>query len=92
MNVFRSALASWYGPGLYGGHLACGGTLTAGTVGVAHKSLPCGTRVVLRKGSRVVTARVVDRGPYVGAREFDLTAATKDRLGFDGAGTVLVAH
>jgi hypothetical protein len=92
LNVFRPALASWYGPGLYGNHLACGGTLSAGTVGVAHKYLPCGTKLVLRHGSHTVQARVIDRGPYVGAREFDLTAATKYRLGFGSTGTVWVAH
>jgi rare lipoprotein A len=92
LNVFRPALASWYGPGLYGNHLGCGGTLTPGTIGVAHKTLPCGTSLVLRKGSRIVRARVIDRGPYVGAREFDLTAATKAALGFGSTGTVLVAH
>src|SRR4051794_36925114 len=48
LNVFRHAYASWYGPGLYGGHLACGGTLTPGTLGVANKSLPCGAKVTLR--------------------------------------------
>ena len=92
LSFFRPALASWYGPGLYGNKLGCGGTLTPGTVGVAHKSLPCGTRLVLRKGDRFVRARVIDRGPYVGAREFDLTQATKQRLGFGSTGTVLVAH
>ena len=92
LNAFRPALASWYGPGLYGNALGCGGRLSPGTIGVAHKSLPCGTRVVLRSGSRVVRARVIDRGPYVGAREFDLTAATKYRLGFGSVGRVWVAH
>ena len=92
LNVFRPTVASWYGPGLYGNSLGCGGRLNPGTVGVAHKSLPCGTTVVLRKGSRVVRARVIDRGPYVGGREFDLTAATKYRLGFGSVGTVWVAH
>jgi hypothetical protein len=92
LNVFRAALASWYGPGLYGNTLGCGGTLTPGTVGVAHKTLPCGTDLVLRNGDRVVRAEVIDRGPYVGMREFDLTAATKQRLGFGSTGTVLVAH
>jgi len=91
LNVFRIANASWYGPGLYGGHLGCGGTLDAGDLGVAHKSLPCGTKVTLRHHGRVVRVRVIDRGPYSGAREFDLTAATKDRLGFSGVGTILVA-
>src|SRR5688572_7005498 len=50
LNVFRPALASWYGPGLYGNKLGCGGRLGTGTIGVAHKSLPCGTNIVLRKG------------------------------------------
>jgi rare lipoprotein A len=50
------------------------------------------TRVTLRKGKRIVRTRVIDRGPYVGAREFDLTQATKQRLGFGSTGTVLVAH
>ena len=92
LNVFRPALASWYGPGLFGNKLGCGGTLSAGTIGVAHKSLPCGTNIVLRKGKRIVRTEVIDRGPYVGAREFDLTQATKRRLGFGSTGTVLVAH
>ncbi len=89
VNVYRRALASWYGPGLYGGQLACGGRLSPGTLGVAHKSLPCGTKVTLRHRGRTVRVAVVDRGPYVGAREFDLTSATRARLGFSGTGSVL---
>ncbi len=89
VNVFRRALASWYGPGLYGGSLACGGTLSPGTLGVAHKALPCGTKVTFHHRGRTVRVPVVDRGPFVGAREYDLTAATKARLRFAGTGTVL---
>lgn len=74
------AVASWYGPGLYGNHLACGGTLEPGTWGVANKSLPCGSRVRLCF-SRCVTAPVIDRGPYVGGRTFDLTAPVHQALG-----------
>ena len=91
-HIYRRALASWYGPGLYGGHLACGGTLTPGTLGVANKSLPCGTKVTLHYRGRTVRVPVVDRGPYVGAREFDLTAATKAKLGFGSTGTVLTTR
>jgi rare lipoprotein A len=91
-RIYRRALASWYGPGLYGGHLACGGTLTPGTLGVANKSLPCGTKVTLHYRGRTVRVPVVDRGPYVGAREFDLTAATKAKLGFGSTGTVLTTR
>jgi len=92
LNVYRHAQVSWYGPGLYGGHLGCGGTLTPGTVGVANKTLPCGTKVTLRHHGRTVRVPVVDRGPYSGGREFDLTAATKDRLGFSGVGSIPVTR
>jgi rare lipoprotein A len=88
LSVYRHAYASWYGPGLYGNRLACGGTLTPGTLGVAHKTLPCGAKVTFRHDGRTVRVPVVDRGPYVGGREYDLTSATKSRLGFEGHGTV----
>ena len=89
LNVYRHALASWYGPGLYGNRLGCGGRLDPSELGVAHKSLPCGTRVTLRHNGRVVRVPVIDRGPYVGAREYDLTAATAQRLQFTGHGSIL---
>lgn len=92
LNVYRYAQASWYGPGLYGNHLGCGGTLTPGTLGVANKSLPCGSKVTLRHGSHTVRVRVIDRGPYVGNREFDLTAATAQKLHFSGTGAILTTR
>ena len=85
LNVFRLAGASWYGGG---GGLACGGELTSSTMGVANKTLPCGTLVTLRYGDRSVRVPVVDRGPYVAGREFDLTEATKRALGFGDTGEV----
>lgn len=89
VTVFRTVTASWYGPGFYGGPLACGGTLQPGELGVANKTLPCGTPVTLSYHGRTVTVPVVDRGPYVAGREYDLTGATKDRLGFvDGTDTL----
>ena len=68
--------ATWYGPGLYGNEMACGGTLTRNTFGVAHKTLPCGKRVTIAHGGRIVIARVVDRGPFVKGVEYDLTEKT----------------
>ena len=85
LNVFRLAEASWYGGG---GTMACGGSLTSSTLGVANKTLPCGTLVTLRYGSRSIRVPVVDRGPYVAGREFDLTEATKEALGFGSTGAV----
>jgi hypothetical protein len=92
LDVYRYTHASWYGPGLYGFKLGCGGRLHPGTLGVAHKSLPCGTRVSLRHGGRTIRVRVIDRGPYVGGREYDLTAATARRIGFSGHGSLLVTR
>ena len=67
---------------------ACGQTFTSGAIGVAHKTLPCGTKLK-RHGSRTVNVKVIDRGPYAGDREFDLTEATRNKLDFGNTGTVL---
>lgn len=64
---------SWYGYGLYGRRTACGQTLTTSLRGVAHRSLPCGTKVTFRHNGRILTVPVVDRGPYVDDRTWDLT-------------------
>jgi rare lipoprotein A len=85
LNVYRLAGASWYGGG---GGLACGGQLTSSTVGVANKTLPCGTIVTLHYAGNTVRVPVIDRGPFVAGREFDLTEATKRALGFGDTGQV----
>jgi rare lipoprotein A len=92
LNVFRSTNASWYGPGLYGNRTGCGGTLRAGRLGVAHKSLRCGAMVTLKHGRRSVRVPVIDRGPYAGGREYDLTAATAQRLRFRDHGELLTTR
>jgi rare lipoprotein A len=85
LNVYREVGASWYGGG---GTTACGGTLTSATLGVANKTLPCGTMVTLRYAGHSISVPVIDRGPYVEGREYDLTEATKYALGFGGTGEV----
>jgi rare lipoprotein A (peptidoglycan hydrolase) len=74
---------SWYGPGFYGKRTACGYAMTEGLVGVAHRTLPCGTRITFRNpaNGRTVTAPVVDRGPYVSGRQWDLTGGLCVQLG-----------
>jgi len=72
---------SWYGPGFYGNGTACGQTLTKTLMGVAHRSLPCGTLVTFRYKGRTVTVPVVDRGPYVAGRTWDLTKGACTALG-----------
>jgi peptidoglycan lytic transglycosylase len=92
LTAYRQAEASYYGPGLYGNGVACGGTLEPGTLGVASKTLPCGARVTFRYHGRSVTVPVIDRGPYVAGRDFDLTEATRQRLGFPGVDVLLASR
>jgi len=82
--------ASWYGPGLYGNGVACGGTLKASTIGVANKTLPCGTKVMIAYHGRYLMTKVIDRGPYIKGRAWDLTYAAADALGFIDAGVANV--
>jgi rare lipoprotein A (peptidoglycan hydrolase) len=89
LNAYHVTYASWYGPGLYGGALACGGTLSWGTRGVASRTLPCGTEVTFRNAGHTVRVPVVDRGPFVAGRDWDLTGATRDALHFGSTGPVL---
>jgi rare lipoprotein A (peptidoglycan hydrolase) len=90
MTVYRQATATWFGKGLYGRKTACGQTLTPKLMGVAHKTLPCGTKVAFYFRGRTVTVPVVDRGPFGEGITWDLTTAAADELGFTstGKGTV----
>lgn len=74
---------SWYGPGFYGRRTACGYALTTTLIGVAHRTLPCGTLIEFRNPAtgRTVTMPVVDRGPYVSGRSWDLTGGACRALG-----------
>ena len=88
VNIYRPALATYYGPGFFGNQTACGQTLTPDLHGVAHKRLPCGTLVAILYAGREITVPVIDRGPYNGNYSWDLTQATADALGFTGAGRI----
>jgi rare lipoprotein A (peptidoglycan hydrolase) len=74
---------SWYGPGFYGKRTACGQAYTEGIIGVAHKTLPCGTKITFKNpaNGRIVTAPVIDRGPYVAGRQWDLSGGLCQALG-----------
>jgi rare lipoprotein A (peptidoglycan hydrolase) len=76
------ALATWFGPGFYGHTTACGQTLTPAVVGVANRSLPCGTLVRFGYKGRAATVPVIDRGPYArNGAQWDLTTEAAHALG-----------
>ena len=87
----RSAGATWYGPGLYGNQTACGQVLQPGTVGVAHRSLPCGTPVKFAYRGRQIVTRVIDRGPFSAGNAWDLTNGARRLLAFEGSDRILYA-
>jgi hypothetical protein len=90
-SPMRSAGATWYGPGLYGNGTACGQTLRPGTIGVAHRTLPCGTTVKFNYHGHSLVTQVIDRGPYTKGNDFDLTNGARLVLDFEGVGKVRYA-
>ncbi len=87
-----TALAGARGPASIGRRTACGQRLTAETEGVAHPVLPCGAKIYVAFGDRHVLTQVVDRGPYVPGRQFDLTDALASRLGVRGVQRIQWAY
>jgi rare lipoprotein A (peptidoglycan hydrolase) len=85
---WRTARASWYGPGFYGHTMAGGGNLRRTSMILAHKTLPFGTLVEVSVNGTSVVAPVRDRGPYVRGREFDLGPGVRKALGVWGVFTI----
>jgi rare lipoprotein A len=82
-KIRPSGIATWFGPGFYGKKTACGQTLTPGVVGVANRTLPCGTLVKVTYGARTLTVPVLDRGPYSNGADWDLTSGAAAALGIN---------
>jgi rare lipoprotein A (peptidoglycan hydrolase) len=72
----------------YGLPVACGGVERVPELGVANKTLPCGTKVLFLYNGRAIEVPVIDRGPYIAGREWDLTGATAEALHFPGLGPI----
>ncbi len=92
LALMRYRRATWYGPGLYGNRTACGKRLRRATLGVAHKSLPCGTPVTFYRGGRFITVPVIDRGPFRHGVAWDLTAAAARKLGMVSTARLRSTH
>jgi rare lipoprotein A (peptidoglycan hydrolase) len=82
-NVSIASVETAYGHGV-----ACGGILRVSELGVANKTLPCGTEVIFRYAGRIIRVPVIDRGPYIPGREWDLSGAAAVALHFPGLGPV----
>jgi rare lipoprotein A len=81
-TIHKVALATWFGPGFYGQTTACGQTLTPAVVGVANRTLPCGTLVKFSYRGHAAVVPVIDRGPYAhNGAQWDLTSGAASVLG-----------
>lgn len=88
ITIYRPSLATEFGPGFYGRSTACGERLRRGTIGVANRTLKCGTPVAIYYRGRTMIVPVIDRGPYANGADWDLTVATGRALGIDGTATI----
>lgn len=77
-------IATWFGPGFYGQETACGQKLTPVVIGVASRTLPCGTLVLVSYKGRHLTVPVIDRGPYGhNGATWDLTWGAANELSIE---------
>ena len=86
--IFKSAIATMYGPGLWNRHTFCGERLRKTTLGVASRTLKCGTEVEISFKGREITVPVIDRGPFTNHATWDLTWATGKALGMKATSTI----
>ena len=83
-------LASWYGPYFHGRTTANGETYDMHGITAAHKTLPFDTELrVCYQGC--VDVRINDRGPYIGARELDLSYGAAKAIGLVEPGVATVS-
>jgi rare lipoprotein A len=85
--------ASWYGKSLAGHRTASGERFDPDKMTAAHRSLPFGTWVEVRRveGGASVRVRITDRGPFGhDHRIIDLAKAAADKIGIVKTGVALV--
>ena len=87
-TIYRQSIATQYGPGFYGQKTACGHQLTQTSIGVANRTLKCGSDVAILYRGRTMVVPVIDRGPYANHADWDLTEATARALGISGTATI----
>jgi hypothetical protein len=88
VTIYRPARATWFGPGFYGKHTACGQVMSHALLGVAHRTLPCGTPVAIFYGGKSITVPVIDRGPFANGARYDLTSGVAQALGMTQTSTI----
>jgi rare lipoprotein A len=86
--VIEKGTASYLANALHGRRTASGERYDMNELTAAHKTLPFGTRVIVRslQTGREVAVRITDRGPHIKSRIIDLSHAAAVALGIKSAG------
>jgi rare lipoprotein A len=89
---WESGIASWYGAPYHGRPSASGEIYDQEQLTAAHRTLPFGTKVQVRRLDRdsSVVVRINDRGPFVKSRIIDLSHKAAVQLGMGDGGVVPV--
>ena len=92
MVYYQIGIASWYGPKFIGHKTACGDIYTGEMLTIAHRTLPCNSKVRVRdlKTGKSIIVKVTDRGPYIPGRIADLSPAAAKALGMKGLAKVVI--
>jgi rare lipoprotein A len=80
--VVERGIASWYGEPFHGRQTASGEVYDKNAWVMATRHLPLGAFAKVRYNGRECVVRVIDRGPYITGRRYDVSEAVARFLGF----------
>jgi rare lipoprotein A len=81
-SCYQRGIASYYGRGFQNKKTASGERFNLHSMTAAHKTLPFGTKVIVKNihNGKTVKVRINDRGPFVKGRIIDLTRAAFSQI------------
>jgi rare lipoprotein A len=87
-NYYQKGNASWYGREFHGRKTASGEKYDMNKLTAAHKTLPFGTKIIVKnlENDKTISVTVNDRGPYRDDRILDLSYAAAKKLGIVASG------
>lgn len=88
--VLLSSAARAHNASVFCDRVTATGGMNCGAMVFAHRTLPLGSYHTIVCNGRFIRARVVDRGPYVKGRTFDLSPGLARACRINGLGNVRV--
>jgi hypothetical protein len=82
------AFAGSRGPSGDAQRTTCGHVLTPESLGITHPVLPCGAKLVLRRGDTQVLSEVIDNTLVESGRQLEVTEALAEELGLEATAEI----